>query len=174
MWFKLDLDGIIFLFRILQYKPSTKENWDEEWCRVDLHLQAGDWLNYRLVSNEILLSSEVEDLRDGIDALLHDRLGKPEELECIEPDLVFHFNPKMDARDNPRVLYVKPGNEIVDIDMEMIISFWNGGLTANRMVLGFDRSDMEKLLCYLRYVTGSLSKDSSDVAKLVVEGTLYE
>ena len=49
----------------------------------------------------------------------------------MEPDFNFVLTPKQDVRLNPKVLYVRPGCEIVDIDMEWKISFWHDGLTAN-------------------------------------------
>ena len=174
MWFKLDLDGIVLQLRITGYKEPTVERWDCEWCRVDLTLQSGDWLDYHVGPTELLVAAEVKDLRDCIDALLTDRIEKPKELGFIEPDLEFQFTPKQDARENPRVLYVRPGSEIVDIGMEMVVYFWNDGLTDNRLIVSFIREDLEKLLCYLQYVTGSISKDSTEVANLLAEGYMYE
>ncbi len=33
-----------------------------------------------------------------------------------EPDFCFQFEPEEDIRQNPRVLYVKPGNEWADME----------------------------------------------------------
>lgn len=81
-------------------------------------LQSPEWLNYQIVSDETMLAAEVEDVRDKINDLLHDKLDKPEKIECIEPDFTFLLHPKEDIRNNPDVVYVKPGCEIADIDMD--------------------------------------------------------
>lgn len=175
MWIKLDLEGIDFHFRISKYRKSTKENGFDEWCEVDLTLQAREWLNYQIVSDETLLAVEVEEIRDRIDNLLNGSLEKPEKIECIEPDLEFHLHPKEDIRNNPDVVYVKPGYEIADIDMDLIVSFWDrdGALSANRLLLSFGREDLEKLLCYLQYVTGVINKEDVMVKELIAEGCVY-
>lgn len=177
MWLKLDLDGIDFRFRIEKYKKSTKNNWDEEWCDLDLTLKSQEWLNYNIVSDEILLAFEVEKLCDKIEALLSDKLNEPEIITCIEPDLEFHLYPKYDIRNNPDVIYVRPdSNTIVDVDMRLIVSFWhkNGGLTANQLILAFNREDLEKLYCYLKYITGTITEEDKTFQKLISEGIIYK
>lgn len=175
LWFRLDLEGIDLHFRISKYRKSTKENWDCEWCDVDLTLQSNRWLDYHINSAEVMLSNEIEMLRDTIDALLNDKLDEIDTLECIEPDFQFIFYPKQDVRKNPRVLYVKPGYEISDVDMDFAVTFWDreGALSANRLMLSFDRLDLERLLIYLQLVTGIISEDDEMVNKLVSEGCLY-
>lgn len=54
MWLKLDLDGIIFQLQICGYRPSTTEKWDSQWCRIDLSLTSGHWLNYIIENDEVL------------------------------------------------------------------------------------------------------------------------
>ncbi len=176
MWLKLDLGGIDFRFRIEKYKKSTRENWDVEWCDVDLMLKSQEWLNYNIVSDECLLSIEVEELCDKIEALLNDKLEEPERIRCVEPDLEFRLYPKYNIRNNPDVVYIKPGsNTIVDVCMKLIVSFWhkNGGLTANELILAFDRKDLEKLYCYLKYVIGIITEEDETLQKLMTEGIIY-
>lgn len=176
MWLKLDLGGIDFRFRIEKYKKSTRENWDVEWCDVDLMLKSQEWLNYNIVSDECLLSIEVEELCDKIDALLNDKLEEPEIITCIEPDLEFHLYPKYDIRNNPDVVYIKPGsNTIVDVCMKLIVSFWhkNRGLTANQLQLYFNRENLEKLHCYLKYVIWIITEEDETLQKLMTEGIIY-
>lgn len=59
-------------FRISQYKKSVQEIWDEQWCKVDLTLHSGNWLDYEITS-DILLSYEVEELRNKLSALLSNK-----------------------------------------------------------------------------------------------------
>jgi len=174
MWLKLDIDGIIFHFRICGYRKSTKE-WDSEWSREDLTLQSKSWLNYQIVNDELLLMHEVEELHEKIESLLTDKIVSVETMECIEPDLTFVFQPKQDLRNDPKYSYVAPGYEIVDIGMELSIAFWNEGegLTANRLTIAFDRSDLEKMLCYLELIIGKKSQNDEMVQKMIKEGSLY-
>ena len=175
MWLRLNLEGIDFHFRISKYRQTTRENWYDEWCEIDLTLQASKWLDYQIISDEIMLAIEVERLRDKIDALLHDKLSDPEIYECIEPDFAFHLNPKADIRNNPSIIYVKPGNENVDINMDFQVSFWDrdGGLSSNRLLLSFGRENLERFLCYLQYITRVVDDENETVQRLLSEGNLY-
>jgi hypothetical protein len=172
VWLKLDLDGIDFHFRIKNYRQST-ENWDDEWSKEDLTLQSSNWLDYHIDNDELLLMCEVEELRDDIKSLLFDENKKIYSLECIEPDLTFTFYPKIDLREESNYIYVQRGCEIVDVFMELKVAFWNDGLTANRLLLNFDRSDLEKLLCYLELITGKISIQDKQVQKLIEQGSIY-
>lgn len=86
----LDLDGIDFYFKIEDYYPSRKNK--DYWCRVTLDLVSSKWLNY-YEHSKILLSYEVEDLRDKIKLLLNNELIEKLELDNVEPDLIFYFLP---------------------------------------------------------------------------------
>ena len=111
MWLYLDLAGIEFHFRVNNYRKSTLDNWDVEWCNVDVTIHSGNWLNYQ-ISSEILLACEVEEIRDKISDLLEDRIQEQIEIEFIEPDLSLFLNPKEDIRDNPRVYMLLPGMKL--------------------------------------------------------------
>lgn len=174
MWLKMDLEGIEFRFRIAGYKSSTKDDRYDEWCKVDLAVRAGEWLDYHVEASEMLLAMEVETLKDAIDDLLHDRLDQPTELGFVEPDIEFDLYPKEDLRNDPRFLYIRSGCEISDIYMELVISFWHDGLTANRLVLGLCQNDIEKLACYLKYITGQTDNNDVTVQKMIAAGEMYE
>lgn len=165
MWIKLDLDGIDFHFQITGYRKCNRDNWDEQWCKVEVTLQSPCWIDYQ-ISSDILLSCEVEELRDSIEKLIQDSLTEQEELEFVEPDLTFVLNPKKDLRETGNYSYITPGHEILDIDADLHVHFWNGGLTANYISLCFDRSDLEKLLVYLRLTTNLITEQSPEVQNL--------
>ena len=74
------------------------------------------WLRYKRQDDEVLTNEEVEALAEHLERLLNGRMAEPTELECIEPDFCFQFEPEEDVRQNPRVLYVKPGNEWADME----------------------------------------------------------
>lgn len=171
MWLYLDLDGIEFHFRVKNYRQSTREKWDVEWCKVDLTVQSRNWLNYQL-SSEILLAYEVEKIRDKISDLLEDKIKIQEEMGFIEPDFTFVLNPKKNLRDDSKYTYVATGYEIVDIDADLQIHFWDDGLTANYLSLCFDRNDLECLLAYLRCITNEIQKDDELVQKLIADDVI--
>lgn len=171
MWLSLDLEGISFRFRIRNYRQYSAEeimNY-ENWTRIDLSLQAGEWLNYHVTNDEIMMTNEIEDLRDHLGRLLTDGLTEEYRLELLEPDFVFVLHPKQDLRNNPEIVYIRPGYEIVDIDMDMEIAFWHEGLTANRLVLSFDREEIEKLWLYLRLITGTIDIQNTAIQALLEE-----
>ena len=166
MWFHLDLDGIDFHFRISKYRKSIQDIWDEQWCKVDLTLQSCNWLNYQ-TSSEMLLSCEVEQLRAKLFDLISNKIESQEELEFIEPDLSFVLHPQKDLTLDPNYTYVAPGHEIVDIDADIHIHLWNGGLTANYISLCFGREDIEAFRSYLNLITNQIQSDDPSIKKLI-------
>lgn len=169
MWLKLELEGIDFRFRISRYKGNP-------WCKVDLKLKAKKWLNYNMVHREVLEYDDVERICDRIEALLNNKFDKPKSISFAEPDLEFILHPSFDIRNNSNVLYVGEGLEILDVTMELIVSFWDedGALTANQLKLVFDREDIEKLYCYLKYVAGRINEEDKTLQKLIADGIIYE
>lgn len=173
MWLKLDLDGIIFQLQIRGYRPSTKENWDDNWCRVSLSLTSRNWLDYSIREDEVLLSAEIETLAEDLSKLLNDDFSEILETDCIEPDFRFKLHPKKDLRDDPKYTYVQEGYEIEDISMEWIISFWDGGLTDNFLSLKFCRDDIKYLSNYLNIVMGEIDKQNEIINQMINKGVLY-
>lgn len=175
MWIKLDVDGIDFHFRVSRYRKSTKENWYDEWCSVELALQADNFIDCHMGPCENMLAKEVEELRDEIDALLNDKLDEPYKIQCIEPRFEFHLFPKKDKRKS-NVIDCEKFDYIFDnVFMEFIVTFWgaNGGISDNRLLLAFERELLEKLLCYLNFVTGITDKEDGNVKKALSEGYIY-
>jgi hypothetical protein len=165
----LDLDGIVFHFRINNYRKSTK-NWEDEWSRVDVGVQADKWLDYHINSQEILLMCEIEELQKKIRALLNRESENDEYIECIEPDLAFYLHADKNRKNSEYgyKLYIS-GN----VDMSLEIAFWNDGLTANRLVLYFGESDLKILLCYLDLITGKIKEEDEEVQDLIKQGFMY-
>lgn len=172
MWLKLDLSGIKLSMQIRNYRKFSDDDWDSVWCKTDFAFVSDEWLNYRKDNDEVFLAREVEDLAKSLDDLLNDRLNAPTEFNCIEPDFNFALNPKKDLRLDPKVLYVRPGCEIVDIDMEWKISFWDEGLTDNYLSVSLVRSDIECLLSYLRLVMGEVQEDTPEIKALMRKGII--
>ena len=149
MWLELDASGIKIKLQIKEYIPSTKDNWDSQWCQCDFLFSSKDWLYYHKEDDELLLCCEVEELEDSFSKLLNNDLTEVKEIACIEPDFVFILHPQSDRRNNPNYTYVQPGFEIEDIYVEWKVFFWNGGLTDNHLVVTLDRDDIEIMRNYL-------------------------
>lgn len=173
MWLNLNLDGIDLHLQITGYKKSDPKKWDDQWCGVDITLESSNRLNYH-ISSSILESCEVEEIRDTIADLLQDKITTEQEMTFTEPELTFILHPKRDLRMDTKYIYIAPGHEIVDIDADLHIYFWNGGLTANYLSLCFDRTDLEKLLVYLELITKKISKNSDEVQELIAADILRE
>ena len=174
MWLKLDLSGINLSMQIRNYRKVPEDDWDSTWCKTDFAFVSEEWLNYRKDNDEVFLAREIEDLAKSLDDLLNDRLNASTEFNCIEPDFNFILNPKKDLRLDPKVLYVRPGCEIVDIDMEWKISFWHDGLTANYLSVTLDRTDIESLLLYLRLVMGEVKENAPEIKALMSKGIISD
>lgn len=170
MRLKMDICGIELQFKVYGYAPSVHENWDDQWCRCDLTLTSGNWLNYRKVMDEVLLSCEIERIAELLQKLLNGELDEMTELEFIEPDFQMTLCPQRDLRDDPRYLSVQPGHEIVDIYMDWRVYFWDDGLTNNFLSVTFVREDIEKLLIYLQYVMRKRKADCPEMTALRNEG----
>ncbi len=155
MWFQIDADGIKIKLQISGYKPTSKENWDSEWCRCDLFLSSGDWLNYNKEDDEVLLCSEIDWLAENLTELLNNEISEEKEITCIEPDFVFKLYPQTDLTKDPKHIYVATGYEIQDIYIEWRIYFWNGGLTENYLTVTLFRAEIELLRDYLVLVQNS-------------------
>ncbi len=171
MWLNLDMDGITFRLQIRNYTPTIEET-DSNWCRVDLSLRSGNWLNYLLKDDELLFSYEVDTLLESLENLLNDKIEIIQEMECIEPDFKFIFHPKTDLRNDPRYIFIQKGYEIEDGFMEWNIIFWNGGITDNFISIHFDRQDITNLVCYLNLVVGKIDIHDEKADHLINKGTI--
>ncbi len=175
MRLKMDLDGIAVELQIQQYTKRNARTGDEcdYWCKVSFSFFSEPWLNYKKENEEVFLSGEVDDLAQALDDLLNDRLSNPAEVEHIEPDFCFEFMPKEDLRNNPRILYIQPGQEIADISMEWKVYFWHDGLTANYLTVAMDREDIINLRNYLFYIVGKYDETTPEIVKMKENGILY-
>lgn len=152
MWFEINARGIKIKLQINGYKPTNRDNWDSEWCKCDFGFASGDWLNYHGKNDEVLLSSEVEELAEAFTELLDNKLLKVKEIICMEPDFVFKLYPQTDLTDNPKYTYIQPDYEIQDIYLEWKIYFWHEGLTDNYLTVTLYREEIERLRDYLTLV----------------------
>lgn len=154
MSFEININGIDVKLNIRNYKLDNREEFSD-WCRCDFSLTSGDWLKYQVKDDELLLSSEVDDLEENFTLLLDKKLTNIIEKPCIEPDFCFILHPQKDLRQDPKYTYVAPGYEIEDIYLEWRIYFWNDGLTDNFLNLRFNRYEIMQLRDYLSDVRNS-------------------
>ena len=174
MWLKLNLDGIILSLQIRNYIKVSDDDWGSTWCKTDFSFCSEPWLNYHKTNDEVFLASEIDDLAHMLKDLLDGSLTESIEFNCIEPDFNFFFHPKYDVRNDPKVVYVKPGHEIADIDMEWRVSFWNGGgLTANYLSVTLNRDDIENLFLYLQLVMSKVSENDPAVVQRIKDNIIY-
>ena len=171
MWLKLDIDGIELNLRISGYKPIADWKSEYSWCQVDLHLKCS-WLDYK-INGELLNMGEVISLQNRMSDLLSDKTSDITAFEGLEPDLQFQFYPRRDVRSDPKVLYVAPGHEIFDISAEMIITFWNDGLTNNKLILDLDRDDLEYFRDYLLYIENATVFEKARLDELIEKGVFF-
>lgn len=172
MWLNLNLDGIRLFFKVGGYHKST-EKWEDEWCDVEFTVQSDSWLNYAQ-SGELLLACEIEEMASAFGDLMQDKIQDISDLEFVEPDIKFVLEPKKDLRDDPRITYVKPGHEILDISAQMQISFWNGWLTANYLSLAMGRTEISMFATYLKLIMRQITIDDPAVQKMLQSGTLLK
>ena len=149
MWLEMDVGGIKVKLKIDGYETSTKDTWDSQWCNCSFLFVAGDWLNLHREDDEILLSSEIEELEAYLTELLTDKLSEVKEFTFVEPDFVFILHPKKDIRNDPKYVYVRPGYEIEDVYLEWKIFIWDGGLTDNYVSITLSRKEVVFLRDYL-------------------------
>lgn len=130
--FELDLEGTRFEFELENYKKSTKENWDVEWCVVTARVYS-DVLKYSLHSS-CLLCCEVELLYQKLVELENGEIVDTTEIENIEPDFEY------------LLCHVASGAYY----MEWKFNLWNEGcLTANSFTITLNEEDIKKLREYL-------------------------
>ena len=110
---EMNLDGITVKLEIRGYTKYDRESEEEpRWCRLDFSFISQPWLRYKRQDDEVLTNEEVEELADGIDYTLLNL----DRAELARLDFCFQFEPEEDVRQNPRVLYVKTGNEWADME----------------------------------------------------------
>lgn len=157
MGLELNLDGVTLKLSIRDYKKPSEDNWSDEWCKVDLSVEADDWLNYRITNREILLCSEIDSLIKHLKNLKDKILKEKTFYSFCEPDLEFIFYPE----DKTSAL------------VDLIINFWDkdGALTANHLSLSLDSMDISNLYNYLRHVQ---SKPEEEYIPVTLDGLTEE
>lgn len=125
--------------------PREHDDWDN-WCKVDLNVKVGDYMDYSVVNDEMLMSCEVQALICDLEKLLNGSITKQTQIGFIEPDLTFELYPRSTL-----------GEDELDVWAELLIALrlkdtnYNGAV----LTLPFERGDIEELLKYLKGVVGN-------------------
>ncbi len=152
MFFELDASGIKIRLKIKNYKRTNREIWASEWCACDFQFYSYDWLNDYRENNELLLSSEIDDIHDSLSKLLDNKIRQTEEIICIEPDFAFKLFPQKDLSRDPSNTHLRPGYEMQDICLEWKIYFYEGEVSENYLTITLYRDQIESFRDYLELV----------------------
>lgn len=141
MGFKMITDDIELSLEIRGWKPPTKENRSSDWCKCDLRVKVGDYLDYSVLDDEFLEFPEVVHLAACLEKLLCDKYSGNEFVCFTEPDLSFELHPKSML-----------GSEELDVCAELMIALRRPDTNYNGAVLTlpFERGDIKSLLGYLK------------------------
>ena len=119
--FKFDINRIV-----------NKES--EDWCSMQISVK-NEFFNYKN-EGELLLFSEVEEIKNYLEQLLNGKLEEEEQLDFTEPDLELNLYPS----DN--VEYI-----LLDIKFNLIEQ---GELSADYYNLCLDKKEIDELYSYLK------------------------
>lgn len=143
MGLKLTWKEVGFSLEIRGYRtPRASDDWDN-WCKVDLNVKVGDYMDYSVINDEMLMSQEVLAMAHGMEVLLNGGIAKRTQIGFIEPDLTFEMYPRSTL-----------GREELDVWAELLIALrlkdtnYNGAV----LTLPLERGDIEKFLEYLEGV----------------------
>lgn len=143
MGLKLTWQEMELSLEIRNYRtPSKRDDWDN-WCKVDLRIKVGDYMDYSVLDDEMLMSQEVLPLLHRLEELLNGGITKQTMICFTEPDLTFELYPKSML-----------GNDELDEWVELLIALrlkdtnYNGAV----LTLPLERGDIAALLEYLKGV----------------------
>lgn len=143
MGLKLTWQEMEFLLEIRNYRTACeRDDWDN-WCKVDLRVKVGEYMDYSVINDEMLMSQEVLSLSRGLEKLLNGGITKQTQIDFIEPDLTFELYPKSTL-----------GKNEIDEWAELLIALrlkdtnYNGAV----LTLPLERGDIKALLEYLKGV----------------------
>lgn len=137
MPFLLDLSGIEFKLDIRGYDKNYDKAPDNAWCECDFSFKASPWLDYEIKNDELLLSSEVDELSKLLTTHLNGELCEDIDYFCLESDFVFRFCQERNVEKDK------------DICLEWRVYLWHDYYTENFMTFTLFREDIEKLRDYL-------------------------
>lgn len=143
MGFKMATEDIEFSLEIRGWEQPAKENCGDDWCKCDLRVKVGDYLDYSVLDDEFLEFPNVVRLGSCLEKLLCGEFSEDETIFFTEPDLTFELHPKFML-----------GSEECGVSAELMIALrrpdtnYNGAV----LILPLEREDIKSLLEYLKEV----------------------
>lgn len=138
--FKMSNDDIDFSLEIRGWQPPTSENRHNDWCKCDLRVKIGDYLDYSVLDDEFLEFPDIVRLERELGRLLNGELTE-QLFECFtEPDLSFYLDHK---------------SEYNDIYVTICVALRKAGTscyTAAELQIELEREDIRRMCCYLQEV----------------------
>lgn len=133
--FQLNLEGTKIEFKIENYRPSTKDEYYEEWCLITVKVK-GNGIDYSTHS-ECMMCCEIEWLNSELENMINGVFSEDRQITFLEPDFEFLLFPS------------KESNYYMDWKFRL---WYKGALTCNYFVLSFVYDDIQKLKKYLEKV----------------------
>lgn len=167
----LNFDDTNFIFEVSGYDTEyDKEYSDDYWCEVSVIIKNRNF-RYKKIRSELLLYEEIDIIKSNLKALLNNEIKEVQELGFIEPDLFMMLYPKFDKRNDPNLLYVKEGCEIIDICLKIEINLTEsrGFYTGQKYTLFFGREQIQKLYDYLNGDDIKIPIDDEDYSDEALE-----
>ncbi len=174
MKLRMDICDVDVWFEIKNYKKSTKETADYDWCKTSISLE-GKYINYHIDGWEIFKNSEIDYIRDVFRDLLEENIKEPCVLNFIEPDIEFVMHPIKTLYSEPGKVIYRNGSITLDISVDFIVHFWcdDGALGSNVFTMTLYREEIAAFYTYLRLVTGEIDKNSDVVGEYANKGYIY-
>ena len=146
MAFEMKTEDIEFSLEIRGWQQPSKENRSDDWCKCDLRVRVGDYLDYSVLDDEFLEFPDVVRFASCLEKLLCGKYFEDEFVCFTEPDLSFELHPKTTL-----------GSDELDVCAELMIALRRPDTNYNGAVLTLplDRKDLEVLQKYLNGVTNS-------------------
>lgn len=173
MRLRLDMCDVDFQLKIKGWeKHDPKHDYCSHWTEDEFSLK-GKYIDYSFDS-EVMLSDEVEYLRDVLGALLDGKLKEDGHVRFAEPDFEFCLSVAKRLYDQPGKVVYRNGYMDIDISMEMIIHFWydDGGLGSNTFTMTFNRNEIRAFYAYLQLVTAKIDTNDAQAQQYLASGVL--
>ena len=155
MKLSLDLEGVIFSIEISDYRNPQKDDGGYFWCLVNLYCHSKN-IDYKLINDEALESSEVDSVLKYCTALLEGELSVAHTIEPLEPYLAFEYIP----------------DTVYGAIMKLKLILWDVGPSENCIDLVLFEEEIEYLRNYLLLVTGQINESNQDIVKMIDEGII--
>lgn len=153
-----ETNGLCVGLCINNYKK--RKDATNEWCKVDFEVKMEHYVEYSIESKEVLLSYEVEKLREELIHVLENDNDLVSIVSFSEPDFSFEFS-ATGTGDNKKVHIAK----------------WNvqlpfNGVTNHSISISLTRKEVELLKDYLSLITDMTDIDSMEIHRWVQNGNI--